>query len=180
MNNLKHIFIFKLVIGTSLLLIPIDSTWAQPNQTTFWLNGGLGISSLGSLGGNANISVHFDKFLLSLRSTVNSEKSGLFVGGDEFFDMGLLFGLAKSEQKQFFSIAIGIARVTGNHYIGEPGLFSDGHRVDITPVIGLPLEAQLFFRPTGFLGLGTYLYGNLNSEHSFSGITFCLQVGKLR
>jgi len=180
MNSRTHISTLSLIICALLLNLSIDSAFTQSNRTTFWLNGGLGVNSLGSLAGSANVSLQLDKYIYALRATANSENAELFGGGDEFFDTGLLFGLATKSRKKFASIAIGIARVTGNRYEGKPGLFGGGKRVNIAPTVGFPVEVQLFLRPASFFGVGTYIYGNLNSEQSFGGITLCLQLGKLR
>lgn len=45
--------------------------------------------------------------------------------------------------------------------------------------LGVPLEAQLFWRFSTVVGLGLYGFGNLNSEAAFGGATLALQVGRL-
>ena len=52
--------------------------------------------------------------------------------------------------------------------------------VESKNVIGLPLEAQLFWKATGFLGLGVSAYGDINKARSFGGLLFNLHVGDLR
>jgi hypothetical protein len=58
------------------------------------------------------------------------------------------------------------------------GVFSNC--ADISPVIGLPLELQAFWRPGGLVGLGLYGFANLNQAQSFAGVTLSLQLGRLR
>jgi len=99
---------------------------------------------------------------------------------DEFFDVGLLVGLAGQSRKGHASIAIGLARVTGSRSEGLD-LFGTGTgREDIVPTLGLPIELQLFGNIVRNLGLGLYAYANLNAEQVFGGITVNLRLGKLR
>ena len=41
----------------------------------------------------------------------------------------------------------------------------------------VPLEAQWFWRPTRFVGIGVYVYGSLNFERTLSGLLLCAQLG---
>ena len=176
-----HIFSLSICISAALVLMWPSSTRAQlaeRQHTAFWVNGGLGWSSLGSLAESANVSFQYEKFLVSLRTTGSNE--GLF-GGTTLHDFGLLIGLTSIRTEWHSSVAIGIAMVSG--YRDNSGLFSFGDvesRHHISPKIGLPIEAQLFLRPTDSMGFGAYLYANINAEQPFGGITFCLQFGKLR
>lgn len=47
-------------------------------------------------------------------------------------------------------------------------------------VIGLPLEAQAFYRPGKRLGIGLYGFANLNRRQSLGGVTLGVQAGRLR
>ncbi len=77
-------------------------------------------------------------------------------------------------------MGVGIARVTGSRFVGRPGIFASGRRADINPTIGVPIEVRLFARLSRASGFGLYVYTNVNEEHSFGGVTLCLQLGKLR
>jgi hypothetical protein len=45
---------------------------------------------------------------------------------------------------------------------------------------GIPVEAQLFWTPFSLVGFGVSGFADWNSDKSFWGILFCLQIGKLR
>ena len=171
-----------------VLVEPIHCQQAVSQTTpTYWIGAGLGRSSLGWLAGSANATVHFDWALISVRVTANSE--GLF-GGDEFSDVAALVGIGarervwsrsgQREMEVFASIALGIAWVRGSRHKPDPdpGLF-DGTQVPVDGTLGLPLEAQLFWRGTA-IGVGLYLFENLNPEQSFFGATLGVQVGRFR
>ena len=176
--------VFILIISQSL---GFSSVFAQietkPNDNLYWINGGLGRSSLGSLGGSAGISIQLKKMMFSLRATGNSEKGGWFEGGDEFSDVGLLIGIATQRPKNHASFSVGLARVTGSRYIETEtkgfSLFS-GKRVDISPTIGFPIESQLFLKLSSWFGMGLNIYFNINEKRTFGGITLNLMLGKLR
>jgi len=155
------LLIFLFSEGTSVFA----QTEEDLSNNLNWINVGLGFSSLGAIGGCADFNFQFKKLMFSLHATVNSEKSGILAGGDEFFDTGLLIGIATQSQENHASISVGIARVTGSRYKETTGGFFGGKRVDIDPTIGFPI------------GLNIYL--NLNKEETFGGITLSLIFGKL-
>lgn len=177
----SHLF---LSLSSVLILIWSESTFTQElsdsSTTTVWLNGGLGFSSLGSLAGSAAFSIKFNRLMLSVRTTANSECVELFCGGDEFYDYGILVGFASATQKSHLSISAGIARVTGSRFEGDPGLFGSGKRTNINPTVGLPVELQYFAKLSRIFGLGIYFFANVNREKSFGGLTIGLQLGKLK
>jgi hypothetical protein len=145
------------------------------NKDYYWLNFGLGAGSIGEEGGiaiNANLSYQFDSNLLSLRTVGNGE---LF--GKSMTDYGVLYGRSLSQNSLFVSVGAGLAMVEGSI---SHGLFSDEEPEAIGPVLGIPLEVQLFWRPLSFLGIGIYGFANINQEESFTGATLNLQLGKLR
>ena len=41
---------------------------------------------------------------------------------------------------------------------------------------GVPLEGRVFWTPVPFAGIGVCGFGNLNTERSFVGFLFCLQI----
>ena len=75
------------------------------------------------------------------------------------------------------SFGAGVSLVSGSI---SKGLFAEEEPEEIGPTIGLPLEAQLFWRSFRFIGIGLYGYANINPEESFAGATLNIQIGKLR
>ena len=47
-------------------------------------------------------------------------------------------------------------------------------------MLGLPLETQVFWRPSTVIGLGLYGFADINHLRSFGGVTFGIQLGRLR
>ena len=180
MNN--HICLYIRLTCISLVIITARSDFvfaqgltdlSESSKDTYWLNAGLGFSTLGSLSGNLGGSFQHDNLLFSLRTTVHSEST--FEGGDEFFDLGFLVGFASRSTTHHASIAIGIARVTGSRYEGKSGLFSSGKRVEIDAVIGIPIETQLFIKFNN-AGIGVNIFVNLNKVQTFGGLNFNFQL----
>lgn len=168
-----------LCLAGMFLFSSLEASYAQDDSITinkkyYWLNLGIGAGTVGEEGGAmaANFSYHFDKNLLSLRAVGNGE---LF--GKTMSDYGFLYGRSLQQNSLFVSVGAGLALVEGSI---SQGLFSTKKPEKIGPTIGLPLEVQLFFRPTRFLGIGLYGFANLNSEETFVGATISLQFGKLR
>lgn len=171
----------SLVLVSLILCISISGfTQGRYDKTYFWLTGGLGVSSLGSLGGVASIHLQYQRILFGLRATANAESIEMFGGGDEMFDFGFLVGYVLSDARMILSTSTGLARVTGSRFHGQPGIFGGGHRESISPIIGVPFEFQAIYPVSSIFGLGAYGYLNLNREQTFFGITLCIAVGKLR
>ncbi len=147
-------------------------TTIQTEGNRYWVNTGLGVGTNG-MALIAGTHYQFGPNLLSFRGCVTTE-----VLGDEFWDIGLLYGWASSEYDYHISFSSGIAVMGGSR--SEGGLFSDTPREVISAQFGVPLEGQLFWRPSGNFGLGLYGFANLNTEQSFGGLALSVQLGKLR
>jgi hypothetical protein len=153
----------------------------EAGETNYWLNVGIGRSSMGGFAGSANISIQFNKYLVSLRATGNTETTDFLSSGDEFYDIGLLFGIAPLRSEMLVSAAIGIALVGGSRDTGESSwFFGNVGRENIGTNIGLPIEIQIFQRLSSYMGIGAYIYANINNEESFGGIALSLQLGKFQ
>ena len=103
----------------------------------------------------------------------------VFSTGSEFYDIGLLVGVATQNRKSHTSFSIGLARVTGIRVTENVQLYFN-ERVDIDPTIGIPIEFQRFVKVSGGFGIGFNIYWNINNVKSFGGITLNLMLGKLR
>jgi hypothetical protein len=170
----------RIIIVCALLVLFLDGLHAQSSQTdttpAWWLSAGLGGCTLGDLAGSAAMSLRFDRVIISMRTTANS--AGLF--DDEYYDLGLLVGYAAQMGRGHWSIAVGIASVTGTYGHGLNLFSSNESREKVPAHIGLPLEVQLFPYVSRFWGVGLYGYADVNAEQSFAGITLSLRLGKLR
>ena len=173
----KLIQIVGLIVAFMIFLF--DSSDAQLNNNSvkknyYWVNFGAGLGSISedAFALSANATYQFGKNILTLRAAGTGELFWKSIG-----DNGLLYGLALKQGQVFVSVGAGLAFVEGSI---SDGLFSTRELEKIGPTIGIPLEAQLFWRPTRFLGIGLYAFANLNSEEPFAGITLGFQFGKLQ
>jgi hypothetical protein len=143
----------------------------QRRPPTYWLNGGIGVSRRGAAG-IVGGSYQFGGNLLSARGA-----GTVAVFGDELWDLGLLYGRATRPGVVHLSLAAGVGIVGGVRPAGG-SIFDPQERIPTT--VTLPIELQLFFRPTGILGVGVYGFASLNEEESFGGAAAAVQIGRLR
>lgn len=109
-------------------------------------------------------SYQFGSNLISARTAVASRFD--FFIYEEYVDFGLLYGRATSYRLWHASLSLGLAGVVS----------TSGH--EVTPV-GLPVEAQLAWRPRPSFGLGLYALANLNPKAAFFGATLSVHFGRL-
>ena len=179
-NRKSYIFVCLFIAFVMLTNNSLAQEWEdveEPLKASYWMNIGLGMNSLGSYSGIVSISAMIPKTLITLRAIQNSERTSQSEGSGEFFDIAFLIGSAQMSSGRFFSIAAGISKVSGYRYIGPTGPYNSGMKESINSTLGLPVEMQFFFRPGENYGLGIYVYGNINMEQSFGGVTFCVQFG---
>lgn len=159
---------------------PHDALCKQTKNICSWLAVGGGRSSLGFAAGSAALSLEVNHLLISARSTANASEP---IGGEEYEDYALVAGYGWRVEDVRVSVAAGLAYVRGSEWREERGpwvsLFG-GERVLRGPVLGFPLEIQVFYRLGRFVGVGTYAFCNLNALKPFGGVTVTLILGKLR
>ena len=143
-------------------------------RDSYWLGAGLGAGTE-DFAGSAHISYQHGVHLLSLRAATTA---GLF--DDGFGDVALLYGRATraGDRRYRASAALGLAVVDGCEKAGDGGLFGDC--TDRGTHVGLPIEAQLSWLPTTFLGVGLYGFADFNGARSFAGVTLGVQLGRVR
>jgi hypothetical protein len=158
-----------LIVG--LLFAAVSTTHAQAPTTkasrfTLWMGGGYGRGT-GSQFESAeeaftvNLSAQRGHLLLSSR--VAAVSSSIF---DTSWDVGLLAGLASS--------------ATGPIHVGAGLGIGYAEPTPSNGVFTVPGELQVFWRATGFLGVGLYGFATLNGTDSFGGATLAFQLGRLR
>jgi hypothetical protein len=178
MVNKKVVSFFILYIT----LFSFNCTYSQKkdeeitNTKFFWGTIGFGT---GANGGNSsstpyavnlNLTYRFNRDMVSFRTSSVGELFETTVT-----DYGFLYGYAITSGEIFTSVGGGIALVSGNI---SKGLFSEVKKIG--PTIGFPAEVQLFWQPFHAVGIGLYLFADLNPENSFDGATLSLQFGNLR
>jgi len=186
MKSVRHSFIGLVCLG-ALTLFPSDSRSTPPYDSVgaekrhYWVNlgggfccvhGGLGEDD-GGVSGGIGFSYRSGGNLFSFRAVGNSEFKldlwGYSGPPDKVWDVGVLYGRITKSDRGMASLSGGVGIVGASDY-GR----ATSHRV------GIPIEAQLFWIASDRLGLGIYGFANVNSDRSFAGALFCLQIGKLR
>ena len=76
------------------------------------------------------------------------------------------------------ALIVGIAAGTRSHWHASIGTGISVAQRESRGGFGLPLEAQLSWRATRFLGAGAYVWGNTFGP--FSGLELVIQAGRLR
>jgi hypothetical protein len=159
---------YALIVG---LLVAVPSTThaqatTKASRFTLWFGGGYGLGAAGQYESleeafTLNVSAQQGHLLLSTR--IAAVTSSIY---DASWDWGLLAGVASSRAGPIHvgtALGLGYAEATPSE-----GVFT------------VPWELQLFWRPTGFVGVGLYGFATLNGTESFGGATLAFQLGRLR
>jgi hypothetical protein len=173
--------LFAIITALILNLVCNTAGYAETNPPEssmpfYWANMGVG-KSLYDLTLGVSASMQFSQIIVGGRFTYSTDlywEPDIF-GFDptpdpptyEIYDLGILIGYStkKPQSFGFASIAAGVGMMGGDLY---------------ETAFGVPIEAQLFITPSSTFGFGIYGYLNLNSEKTFSGVLFCIQLGDLR
>ena len=173
-----------------------QSIYTDSSAQFFWVNGGLGVSSVhDGLGSNQappsfglSLCYQSGKSLFSFQYLLSKEFQALrtYSPSETVWDCGILYGRIAKASYGFASISTGISLVGGvrrGRYLSSSGgwfLGTNYYEQDNFVTVGIPVEGQLFWIPLNFLGIGLYGFANLNTEKSFIGALLCIQLGKLR
>lgn len=199
-------YLSKFILSIMMLLMPFSLFAAEesvPGLTdysgTWWLNAGFGAGyvfsdddNLGDDDDNSGPAATFsfnyavtDNQVLTLRtSAVDVDFLDIFGASDaqvdNVYDFGVLYGLMHKSDLFLASIAGGLA-YTAVEYNHNADFYDDDQSHNYTEsTIGVPLEAQLFWTPSSFLGLGLIGLANINSEASYVAGLVAIQVGDLK
>jgi hypothetical protein len=155
------------LLGTESTVLAQET--ASARFDTFWIGGGLGAGSH-DFAGHLNLSYQTGANLFSFRT---AGTAGIF--SDGFGDLALLYGRATRAPARYqASAALGIAVADGCEGGGLGGCRNK------PSVIGFPVETQVSWRPSRFLGVGLYGFADINHLRSFAGVTLGIQLGRLR
>ena len=141
---------------------PSDSTY----PVRIWFNLGMGSASRG-LGAQASINAQFTQFLITIHTCADIE-----FFGEQLDEYGFLIGWTNKPAKVYYSVAIGLARISTGVYplFGKP---------TIGPTVtGFPIEAQLIYRSGRYFGFGLCAFFVASRVGSMLGVTITLQLGK--
>lgn len=150
---------------------PADSVWAQPVPRAHWITLGAGFAAPDHLAFAGAASLQRGRMVVSVRGVrvQRSTSSGEEYG---YHDAGLLLGPVLRSGRTHVSLGTGIA------WVGGERQGAGGDPVPQPSTAGLPLEAQLFVRPLGSVGIGVYGFANWNRERSFAGAAAAVQLGR--
>lgn len=166
----KHIPWLTVLLALIIIPGPNYSLSAQPNPeetrpSYIWLNIGIGYG-LGShvFAGGLNLSFQPSRpgyLLFSLRAAGTSD----ILDPSPISDAAFLVGYSSKRPgaRGYYSIGSGLGLVFGE-----------------SKTLGVPVDAQLFYTPLSFAGIGLQGFANFNTEETFWGVLLCLQFGKLR
>jgi hypothetical protein len=186
MKWVKQILSFLVVLGISAsycqpALAQIDRNMGSVHNV--WLNLGIGGSTHG-LAGLISMSVQNDIHLITFRYVSSTEF--VILGptpSESVWDISILYGRFWKSRLAMVSISGGLGLVGGirrGDYIRSDGWFSSKYQKCPFSTVGFPVDIQLFWMPSRFLGFSIQGFANLNSEESFYGFVLGLQVGRLK
>lgn len=185
-RNNKTNKIFFMMLSIIFIFFCTGLLSAENNESEghyFWVNLGAGMSLGADPDGDICISPGIvmsylaGTHLFSLRYAHSYEFNILGSSpANEVMDIGLLYGIIARNEIGFASISAGLGGVSGIKRVGD---YMTGYMGKKFFTMGVPLEAQLFLDPFGFLGVGLYAFANVNLEKSFAGVLFCIQLGKV-
>jgi hypothetical protein len=95
--------------------------------------------------------------------------TGNFSWTNNMEDFSLIYGFISKRRAGYKSFGTGISYVWDD----DDG---DGKYVH---TVGIPLEAQFFWTPLPFAGIGLYIHLDINKNKPFGGLLLSLQLGKL-
>lgn len=159
---------FTLILSLLFVMSISEISAQEDQQINFYLNAGLGVSSL-NLGINAGGNLRIDDVVVSIRGV--SAATGIF--GNAVEEYGLLVGYIKKMESGHYTLSAGLGTVSYNE---SKGLFAKN---EISKSIGLAFEGQLCYSFLSFLGAGVTIYGNANGAKSFAGVSVNLFIGGL-
>jgi hypothetical protein len=152
----------------------------------WWVNVGAGPSLIGSdFAMNAGIiyCYQFESSLISARIIGMTNKNPTIQRIDEtgayykMTDYGILYGPLWQEGDVYISLGAGIGLVRVAYENNENYRTYKDIPPETNTSISLPLEAQWFWRPTYFAGIGVYFSTTMNFEKQLTSALICVQLG---
>jgi len=180
MNRLSYIV---LLCGI-LLLSPINQVKAQITDTKaqsahpWWVNLGAGPAYIGTdfaMTAGMIYCYQFERSIISARmlgvTNINPTVQRISFSSTKYkiADYGILYGPIWQSGCGYISVSGGIGLVRA--------VYETPTKNTTNTSISLPLEAQFFWRPIYFAGIGVYAYTSINFEKPLYGMMLCCQLG---
>lgn len=170
MTKTRGIAGLLLVAAALVAAAPAVGQMRHRHPVGFWASAAVGPTLPYEFGIIATAVVRYHRLVIRGRYASSAE----FLGDwDE--DVGVLLGMALSPEARRVQVTMGagVGRVSGGR-----GCLLCGTQ-PISPSAALLLDTEVRVALTSFLGLTSYVFGNLNSHESFGGLAFGLFVGRL-
>lgn len=143
--------------------------WAQSaRHTDLYVTLAAGSGSMG-FSGLVSGALQRGHWVTTLRTTGNLPPAGRPVATD----LGLLFGYAKTGQRVRLAVSSGAALVETGDSSRTYGAPFNAHTL-----LGVPIQAEVFWRPARGIGLGSVGVVQLNAGRSFWSVQCGLQIGR--
>ncbi len=163
------------------ILSPLADTLPREGaRKYFWVNAGLGGTSMRNNAGSATISLNYqyNKRLFTGRYVYNAPYLIFSTLYHSVREVSVLYGISAKGRVGYASIGAGIGLVRNVLY-HDGWLSTKGHKQNLYTGPGIPLESQLFLT-TRYVGIGLLLLANINPHDSYVGYLLSLQAGKLK
>jgi hypothetical protein len=170
----------KWLAGFFILVTPVSYLKSQSEHQnhSWWVDLGAGPSLIGktfSMNAGMVYCYQFEHSIISARLIGVTNKNPTVQNIDptpvnyKFSDYSVLYGPLWQWEQIYVSVGAGIGLVRA--------AYETPASIVTTTSISLPLEAQWFWRPTCFAGIGLYAYTSLNFERHLFGALMCAQLG---
>ncbi len=160
----------------------------EPKDKTghsYWCDGKFGVTPAPGLAYGAQVSYCHDSLLFSLAGAYIREIDLFSLPVETVWDVGALVGV--NAVSQYFSISAsgGLSVVGGvrqGDFLYTTGSFmgTSYYEEDKFLTVGIPLEADVYWTPLSFMGIGFSCFADLNFKKSFVCLLFCLRIGSLK
>jgi hypothetical protein len=141
---------------------------AQQRRVDLFVTLALGSGSM-DLSGLVSGTLQTRHWALTLRTTGNLPPAGEPVATD----LGLLLGYADTRRHWRTALGAGVALVETGDSSRTYGSPFNGRSL-----FGVPIQAELFWRPARGIGLGAVAVGQINADRSFWSLLCGLQLGR--
>lgn len=174
MNQYRNIWI---VVSIVCILAPRTLSQSA-KEHPWWVNLGAGPSSIGnafSMSGGIQYCYQFEKSIICARvigltnNNPTIQKISASPVDYKFTDYGILYGPLWQSGNVYLSIEAGIGLVRA--------AYDTPPNSSTSTSVSLPLEVQMFWRPTHYAGFGLCVYTSLHDEKNLIGGFVCVQLG---
>ncbi|MCL4511484.1 MAG: hypothetical protein M1470_10490 [Bacteroidetes bacterium] len=194
-GELLFLTLFTLVGTVSSNCFAADSLDNKSQDVRVWTTFGFGFARWASdpaitLGASLNAKLANE--LLTARFLYNDVFQISIFGppshpDENVWDIGILYGRIAKGRYGYASISGGLSLIRGVRYQSgyaytPPYGYTYADIEDSFTGVGIPAEAQLFWTPTNFFGIGLYAFCDygFSGKRSFGGVMLSLQFGQLK